>query len=384
MLLCLYSGDRPRYAPGLTDRDREGLGGISYQVSTALDEAKLYRESIDKALDLSRKAETIRVMNEIDKSILSTLKPKEILEIAARMVSKIVSCDRATVALIDRERGGFVYEAGFGIQLQKGSFVPFKDTTSTEVVRTGRPQFVSDTAESARLPLEEGFFAEGFLSHLRVPLSVRMEIVGVLSVGARRKAAFTSEDLSVIEKLASQIGVALENSRLLTDLSELFIGIVRTLSEAIDAKSPWTKGHSDRVTKYALDIGRQMGFTEQDLHALELAGRLHDIGKLGTYEAILDKPGKLTDDEIEIIRRHPQKGADILAPIRQMQDIVPAIKHHHEFYDGNGYPEGLKGTQIPLMARILAVADTVDAMSADRPYRKGKSMEVIIAELKRC
>ncbi|OGP18674.1 MAG: hypothetical protein A2V21_310025 [Deltaproteobacteria bacterium GWC2_55_46] len=323
-------------------------------------------------------------MNEIDKSILSTLKPKEILEIAARMVSKIVSCDRATVALIDRERGGFVYEAGFGIQLQKGSFVPFKDTTSTEVVRTGRPQFVSDTAESARLPLEEGFFAEGFLSHLRVPLSVRMEIVGVLSVGARRKAAFTSEDLSVIEKLASQIGVALENSRLLTDLSELFIGIVRTLSEAIDAKSPWTKGHSDRVTKYALDIGRQMGFTEQDLHALELAGRLHDIGKLGTYEAILDKPGKLTDDEIEIIRRHPQKGADILAPIRQMQDIVPAIKHHHEFYDGNGYPEGLKGTQIPLMARILAVADTVDAMSADRPYRKGKSMEVIIAELKRC
>ncbi|HBG46494.1 MAG TPA: hypothetical protein DDW94_05830 [Deltaproteobacteria bacterium] len=384
VLLCLYSGDRPRYAPGLTDRDREVLGGISYQVSTALDEAKLYRESIDKALDLSRKAETIRVMNEIDKSILSTLKPKEILEIAARMVSKIVSCDRATVALIDRERGGFVYEAGFGIQLQKGSFVPFKDTTSTEVVRTGRPQFVSDTAESARLPLEEGFFAEGFLSHLRVPLSVRMEIVGVLSVGARRKAAFTSEDLSVIEKLASQIGVALENSRLLTDLSELFIGIVRTLSEAIDAKSPWTKGHSDRVTKYALDIGRQMGFTEQDLHALELAGRLHDIGKLGTYEAILDKPGKLTDDEIEIIRRHPQKGADILAPIRQMQDIVPAIKHHHEFYDGNGYPEGLKGTQIPLMARILAVADTVDAMSADRPYRKGKSMEVIIAELKRC
>lgn len=384
VLLCLYTCPPGKYSEGLTARDKQVLGGISYQVSTALDETKLYQDSIDRALDLSRKVETIRIMHEIDKSILSTLEPGEILEIAARMISRIIFCDRATVALVDREKGGFVYEAGFGISLEKGSLVPFSETATTEILSAGRPQFVPDITESVRLPFEEALYKEGFLSHLRVPLAVKGEVVGVLSVGARRKAAFTSEDFSVVEKLGSQIGVALENARLVSDLSELFLGIVKTLSEAIDAKSPWTKGHSDRVTKYALDIAREMSFTAGELKDMELAGLLHDIGKLGTYESILDKPGRLTEDETAVIRKHPQKGADILSPIRQMKRIVPTIKHHHESYDGTGYPEGFKGRDIPLMARILAVADTVDAMSADRPYRKGLPMENIIRELKRC
>ncbi len=384
VLLCLYTCPPGKYSGGLDRRDREVLGGISYQVSTALDEAKLYQDSINRALDLSRKVETISIMHEIDKSILSTLEPGEILEITARMVSKVVSCDRATVALVDREKGGFVYQAGFGISIEKGSLIPFADTTTTEILIAGRPQFVSDISGSARLGLEEALFRDGFLSHLRVPLAVKGEVVGVLTVGARRKAAFTSDDYSVVEKLASQIGVALENARLVSDLSELFLGIVKTLSEAIDAKSPWTKGHSDRVTKYAMDIAREMSFSAGELKDMELAGLLHDIGKLGTYESILDKPGRLTEEEIAVIRRHPQKGADILSPIRQMKRIVPAIMHHHESYDGSGYPGGSKGSEIPLMARILAVADTVDAMSADRPYRKGLPMENIVRELKRC
>lgn len=385
MLLCVYTAANRKYGSGgLAQRDAEVLGGISYQVSTALDEARLYKDSIDKTLDLSRKVETIKTMNEIDKSILSTLETKEILEIAARMVSRVVPCDRATVALVDREKGGFVYEAGFGISAEKGSLIQFSQTSTSDVLKTGRPQFVPDLSACERLPFEESLFKQGYMSHLRVPLAVRRDVMGVLSVGAKRKAAFTSDDLSVIEKLAYQIGVALENARLVSDLGELFLGTVRTLSEAIDAKSPWTKGHSDRVTKYALDIGRRMGFTEDELNVLELAGRLHDIGKLGTYEAILDKPGKLTEEEFMIIKKHPQKGADILAPIRQLQRIVPAIKHHHETYDGSGYPDGIKGSDIPLMARILAVADTVDAMSADRPYRQGKPVNAIIAELKRC
>ena len=157
-----------------------------------------------------------------------------------------------------------------------------------------------------------------------------------------------------------------------------------SLSSAIDAKSPWTAGHSERVTKYALQIGKEMGLSEKELKDLELAGLLHDVGKIGTYESILDKPGKLTDEERAIMRQHPAKGAEILAPIKQWKDIIPGVKYHHEFYDGTGYPEGLKGEAIPLHARILTVADTVDAMGADRPYREGRAMDVIIAELKRC
>ena len=127
-----------------------------------------------------------------------------------------------------------------------------------------------------------------------------------------------------------------------------------------------------------------MRFDEKGLKDMETAGLLHDIGKLGTYESILDKPGKLTGEELNIMRQHPGKGAEILEPIKQLKHIIPAIKYHHEFYDGKGYPEGLKGEAIPLSARIMAVADTVDAMGADRPYRKGRVMDVISAELKRC
>lgn len=386
ILMCAYTGVDPRYSSGLTGRDKDVLGGISYQVSTALDEARLYKESIDKTIELSRKIETIQIMHEIDKSILSTLEPKQILETTTVMVSKLIPCDRATISLVDKERGGFIFEAGFGIPyIPKGFLTPFSDTTTTEVIKTGRPQYVSNLAEAnALLPLEARFKQDGFLSHIRVPLLVKGDAIGVLSIGSRRAAAFTYDDLSIVEKLASQLGVALNNARLVSDLSELFIGIVKTLSDAIDAKSPWTRGHSERVTRIALEIGHAMPLNESDLKDLEIAGLLHDIGKLGTYESILDKPGKLTEEETTLMRQHPKKGADILAHIKQMAGIVPGIKSHHEYFDGSGYPDGLKGEDIPKMARILAVADTVDAMSADRPYRKGKPMEVITAEIRRC
>ncbi|MBI1910539.1 MAG: GAF domain-containing protein [Deltaproteobacteria bacterium] len=385
VLICIASGHSFKFVNGFSERDIEVMDGISHQVSIALDEARLYKESIDKTMELSRKIETIQTMHEIDKSILSTLEPQEILETAAQMIAKIIYCDRATLALVDKEKEGFNLAAGFGLKvLKKGDFVAFKDTSTTDVVKTGRPQYVANINETKLLPLEAAFAKEGFMSHIRVPLTIKGEVIGVFSIGAKRPSAFTSEDLSIAEKLASQISVALENSRLLSDLEELFLGIVKTLSEAIDAKSPWTRGHSERVTKIAIDIGMELGLSQQELKDLELAGLLHDIGKLGTYESILDKPGKLTSEELDIMKRHPNKGADILAPIKQMKNIVPAIKSHHEFYDGNGYPEGLKGREIPFMGRILAVADTVDAMSADRPYRKGKPMDIIISELRRC
>ena len=369
-----------------TDRDIKVMRGIMHQVSVALEQARLYRESVDKTLELSHKIETIKVMNQIDRSILSTLKADELLETVTRLISKVIPCERATVSLVDMERGGFIYKAGFGTAVvPKGAFTPFADTSSRIVVETGRTESVSNLAEmTPLLPLEKRFLDERFLSHIRVPITIKGDVAGILAVGANRVAAFTKDNLSTLEYLCSQIGVALSNARLISDLEELFISVVKSLSSAIDAKSPWTAGHSERVTKYALDIARHMGLTEKELKDLELAGLLHDVGKIGTYEAILDKPAKLTDEEQAIMRQHPAKGAEILAPIKQLKDIIPAIKYHQEFYDGTGYPEGIAGEAIPLFARIIGVADTVDAMGADRPYRKGRPMDAIIAELKRC
>lgn len=387
LILGIYVETPRRGVPTeFTERDINLMQGISHQVSTALEEASLYKESTDRAMELSHKIETIKVMHEIDRSILSTLASTEILETVTRMIGRLIPCDRATIALVDKERKGFTYEAGFGLSfIQKGALVLFDETLTTEVVTTGRPQYIQNLEiVKEPLPFEQRLLKDGFLSHIRLPLAVKGEVVGVLSVGAKRLAAFTAESLATLEYLASQIGVALENSRLVTDLEELFIGTVKSLSSAIDAKSPWTAGHSERVTRYALDIGREMGLSEKELKQLELAGILHDVGKIGTYEAILDKPGRLTEDELKIMRLHPGKGAEILGPIKNLKDMIPAIRHHHEFYNGTGYPDGLKEEKIPLFARILTVADTADAMGADRPYRKGRGMDVIIAELKRC
>ncbi len=381
IIIAIYK-NRKEFA----ERDLKIFDGISYQISTALEQARLYKDSIDKAMELSYKIETIQVMHEIDRSILSTLKSQEILEIATIMVGKVVLCDRATVVLVDKERGGFIYTAGFGVKFApKGLFIPFKDTSAAEIINTGRPEYVANMKELRHiLPIEKRFIDEGFLSHMRVPLTVKGEIIGILTVGAKRAHGFTSKDLSTLEKLAYQIGVALENARLITDLEGLFLGTVKSLSSAIDAKSKWTAGHSERVTRYALDIGKGMGLDEKVLKDIEIGGLLHDIGKLGTYEVILDKPGKLTDEEFNLIRQHPVKGAEILSPIKQLKGIIPVVRHHHEFYNGKGYPDGLKGEGIPLMARIMCVADSVDAMGADRPYRKGRPMDEIIAEVKRC
>ncbi|MBI3583191.1 MAG: GAF domain-containing protein, partial [Nitrospinae bacterium] len=362
-----------RKKPEITKKDMKVMEGISNQVSTALEQARLYRESIDNAMELSHKVETIQVMNDIDRSILSSLRSTEMLDTAIMMIGRLIACDRATIAMVDKEKNGFIYSAGFGINIvQKETVVPFESTSTTDVIKTGRHQYMANLREiKGLLPLEERLLKEGFLSHVRIPLVAKNEIVGVLNLGSKRPSAFTPEDLSTLEKLAYQIGVALEKTRLITDLNELFMGTVKSLSSAIDAKSRWTAGHSERVTKYSVEIGKGIELSEKELRDLELSGLLHDIGKIGTYEAILDKAGKLTDEEYKIVKEHPAKGAEILLSIKQMKDIIPGVKHHHEFYNGKGYPDGLKGEGIPLMARILCIADSVDAMGADRPYRKG-------------
>jgi len=375
-----------RKKPEITEKDMKVMQGISNQVSTALEQARLFRESIDNAMELSHKVETIQVMNDIDRSILSSLRSTEMLETVIMMIGRLIACDRATIAMVDKEKNGFIFAAGFGVNIvQKGAVIPFESTIATEVVKTGRHQYVANLREiKGLLPLEERLLKEGFLSHIRIPLVAKNEIVGVLNLGSKRSSAFTPEDLSTLEKLAYQIGIALENTRLITDLEELFIGTVKSLSSAIDAKSRWTAGHSERVTKYSVEIGKGIELSEKELRDLELSGLLHDIGKIGTYEAILDKAGKLTDEEYKIVKEHPVKGAEILLSIKQMKDIIPGVKYHHEFFNGKGYPDGLKGENIPLMARILCIADSVDAMGADRPYRKGRAMDEIIIELKRC
>ncbi len=380
LMVCLFSAARE-----FGERDHRIMTGIASQVSTAVEEARLYKDSIGKAMELAHQVETVRVMHEIDRSILSTLEPQSLLETSARLVARLIPCDRAVVALVDKEKRGFVVKAGFGFQpAPAGTVFPFADTSATDVIRTGTPQYIPNLADDrpALLPIERKLADAGFLSSLRVPLTVKGEIIGVLSVGARRPSAFTPGDMSALEKLSGQVSVALENTRLITDLADLFMSTITALSEAIDAKSPWTKGHSERVAGFAVAVAREMGRPAKEVHDLRIAGLLHDVGKIGTYDVLLDKPGRLTEEEYAAVREHPAKGAKILSSIKQLAHVVPWVRGHHEWWNGSGYPDRLKGEEIPLQARILAVADTFDSMTAERPYRETPGREKAAAELR--
>ena len=167
------------------------------------------------------------------------------------------------------------------------------------------------------------------------------------------------------------------------ELEDLFLKLVHVMVNALDAKSPWTKGHSERVAMYAEEIATEMLIDKDEIKNIRLAGILHDIGKIGTDDYLLDKPGKLTVEEFDAVKKHPAMGAAILEEINQLKEIIPYIKYHHEKLDGKGYPNRLKGGKIPLGARILHVADSFDSMTSDRPYRPAPGIEYALSELNR-
>jgi putative nucleotidyltransferase with HDIG domain len=165
------------------------------------------------------------------------------------------------------------------------------------------------------------------------------------------------------------------------ELEDLFMKLVRVMVNALDAKSPWTKGHSERVSMYSEAIALEMNIDQDDIKDIKLAGLLHDIGKIGTSDYLLDKPEALTKEEFLQIMKHPSQGAQILRDIKQLKDIIPYIEYHHEKIDGTGYPSHLGGEQIPMGARILHVADSFDSMTSDRPYRPAPGLEFALNEL---
>lgn len=167
------------------------------------------------------------------------------------------------------------------------------------------------------------------------------------------------------------------------ELETAYYETIRALAEAVDAKDTYTRGHSERVGAYAAMIARRMGLRRELIERIYLAGVLHDVGKLGVRDAVITKPDRLTPEEYEEMKRHPEIGARILEPVSFLRDVVPCVRHHHEWFDGSarGYPDRLRGEAIPLPARVILVADTVDAMTTDRPYRRALSLDRVVREL---
>lgn len=213
-------------------------------------------------------------------------------------------------------------------------------------------------------------------------------IIGLMvAVNRMDKPDFDSTDVKLFTSVASGCAVFIENGRLFNDLKELFVGSLRALTNSIDAKDQYTRGHSERVALISRWIAERITgenvLEEEEIHKVYLAGLLHDVGKIGIEESVLRKAGRLTDEERQCITRHPAIGASILRGIKQMRDIVPGVLCHHERIDGKGYPNGLAGDDIPLIGRIVGLADSFDAMTSKRTYRNAMSVERALEEVRR-
>ena len=216
-----------------------------------------------------------------------------------------------------------------------------------------------------------------------VPMLSDGMAIGAVAVFNKHAGEFDSVDVKLMRAVADQAAVFLTNHRLYTELRELLIGVLDALTASIDAKDPYTCGHSRRVARISRRLAEASGIEADRVERIYLAGVLHDVGKIGVPEAILCKPGRLTDDEYKVIQQHPVTSAKILSGIRQLEDVVVGMLHHHERMDGKGYPDGLAGQAVPLEARIIGLADAFDALTTDRVYRKAPAMPAVIEEIRR-
>jgi putative nucleotidyltransferase with HDIG domain len=209
-----------------------------------------------------------------------------------------------------------------------------------------------------------------------VPLATSHKFLGAIYVeNCTQVSCFSRGDLELLTVLGNQVAIAVENALLYEEVQVSFYETVRSLENALEAKDKYTRGHSKRVADYAVGIGRELGLSQEQLENLRIAAELHDIGKIAIRETIINSSLRLTPEEFEAIKKHPQRGVEILQPIRFLKPILPIILHHHERYNGRGYPDGLVGEAIPLEARILNLADAFDAMTSQRSYNQPRSFE---------
>jgi putative nucleotidyltransferase with HDIG domain len=217
-----------------------------------------------------------------------------------------------------------------------------------------------------------------------MPLVNKNKALGVINISSKRnRKSLTFDDMRLLKGIASNAAIAIENAQLYVSLQDTYIRTVLALTSAIDARDHYTKSHSENVTRYAVAVAREMALPEEDIEKIRWACELHDVGKIGIQDSILTKPAKLDKSEWEEMKQHSLKGAEILKSLDFLDGSIHQIEQHHERFDGKGYPYGLKGENILIGARIIAVADAFDAMTTNRPYSRALLLEEAVEELKK-
>jgi len=333
--------------------------------------------------DLEQRLREYETLLEIGVELAGTLDLGRVLDLAMVKAEAVCQAETSSIWELDEARQELYFRVvrGRAAGEIRGVRVPVGEGIVGSVARSGEAELVNDVAADPRWrgDIHEVFQTRALLA---VPLVAHGVVVGVLQllhpVGRER---FSEDDLRRMRLFAGILAHPLQNARLYEARRRQFMETVIAWAEAIEKKDPYTGGHVRRVTSYSVLLGREMGLGRAELEDLWLAATLHDVGKIFVRDAVLGKPAALDPEETELMRRHPVDGAEILSGVSDLRRVLPGVRSHHERLDGQGYPDGLSGDEIPLVARIIAVADTYDAMTTSRPYRRGLAAERAAAEI---
>ena len=357
-----------------TAEEIELVRGIGEQAAVALHNAKVYRE-------LEQRQRETELLNEIARKITSTLRVEDIADATLAELRRLVPFDRASLVLID-DRGvlanilssdtGRRYEGMSTNEIAAG----FAERLRREQV------LILDLPAEAPLPADNPAVA-GLRSGAAAGLLVDGDLIGALLLGSYQPRAFSAHHSHVLRRVGTHLSLALGNARLYENIRRLHLSNLKALSSALSAKDYYTLGHAARVATYMVLLGKELGWPHETLMQAEEAAYLHDIGKIAISDRVLLKPSRLNTREWDLMRQHPSFSADIIGALFA-PELVAAVRHHHERWDGGGYPDGLAGDDVPALAQAMCIVDSYDAMSSWRPYRSAMTYADCLLELERC
>ncbi len=346
--------------------------------------ADLAGELEDKNSNLEKVVARLSTLYKVGLAINSNMDSENIFRLIVDTTIETLHANIGYIIIHDKQKNALRIDTLVGHDdLPNGEvYVPIKDSSvSGWVINNAKPLLIADINET---PQFDRFSAIGYerKTLICVPLAVKDDVIGTITVVNKNDGStYTNEDLELLTTIAAQASIAINNANLYEEQKSTYLNTIHALVSAIEASDSYTRGHSERVTRYSINIAKKLGLSPERLKIMERAAILHDIGKIGINLALLHKIERLTDEDIYNLQQHPEIGMKILEPIEFLSDVRLCIGQHHERFDGKGYPNGLHGDLLLLESRILAIADSFDAMTSDRPYRKALSLHVALKEL---